>query len=73
MNKKTGSAILLVIVSSIIVTIYSTSVYAEQEHFEYISNEYIQNTKDYYSNELDKKEEVYEQLVQYNRYNEINK
>ena len=72
MNKKIkGSGILVVIISTVIVSIYSTSVYLEQTHFEYISSKYKDINKEKYEKDIEKIDEIYEKIIQENRYNEI--
>ena len=72
MNKKIkGSGVLVVIISTIIVIIYSTSTYLTQNHFEYISSKYKEVNKIKYEKDINNIEEIYEKVVQQNRYNEI--
>ena len=55
-KKIRGSAILVVIFSSIAFFIYVMSVYSETEHFSVIQNKYEKNIKKFYQQSKEKEE-----------------
>lgn len=66
-DKIKGSAILVVIFSSIAFFIYVMSVYSESEHFSIIQNKYEKNiTKKYEINESEFYEKTLEEYQLYN-------
>lgn len=66
-NKIKGSAILVVIFSSIAFFIYVMSVYSEAEHFNIIQNKYEKNISDKYK--VDEKEFYDETLKKFQEMN----
>ena len=72
MNKKNkGSSILVVILYTVMVIIYISSVQLEQAHFEYISKQYKDINKNKYEEEIKNIEEIYDKIIDLNMYNEI--
>lgn len=64
-NKKKlmGSGILVVILTAIVFMIYSSSAYSEQEHFELLQKKYENDIINYYENNVNNIDDVYQNLV----------
>jgi len=72
-NKKLrGSGILIVVLSAMTFSIYTTSTYAEQQHFNVMEKKYEKNIVEYYEKDNVNIDEIYEQLVDINKFNENN-
>lgn len=70
-NKLKGSAILIVILSSVIFTIYASSTYVEEQHFKIMQQKYENNIIKYYEKDINNIHEIYEELVNINKINNI--
>lgn len=64
--KLKGSAVVLVILSAITFTIYSSSTYSQQEHFNLMQKRYEKRIINYYERDLESIDEIYEELVEIN-------
>ncbi|MDD2376538.1 MAG: hypothetical protein PHD15_00715 [Clostridia bacterium] len=71
-NKSRGSAILIVILSAITFSIYTSSTYVEQQHFNIMEKKYEENIVEYYGSDNENIDEIYEQLFQINKFNQNN-
>lgn len=64
MKKKVrGSGILVVVLSAIAFLIYTTSTYAEVEHFSILQKKYETDIISYYEKDIDNISDVYNTLV----------
>ncbi len=61
-----GSAVLVVILSAIVFSIYVVSNFAEQEHYGILQDKYEKNIKEKYENNVDNVEEFYNQVLEKN-------
>lgn len=71
LNKYSGSGILVVVLSSIALYIYVSSVYAEQEHFNIMQNKYEKNIIAEYESKNNNIEEFYEETLELNNNNSV--
>ncbi|MEG1705564.1 MAG: hypothetical protein RR290_03195 [Clostridia bacterium] len=72
-NKKIkGSAILIVILSAVVFSIYTSSTYAQQEHFSIMQKKYEETIKKYYEKDNENIEEIYIELYNINKVNKNN-
>lgn len=71
-NKLRGSGILIVILSAIVFSIYTSSTYAEQQHFSIMEKKYENNIIGYYEKDNENIDKIYEDLVRVNKLNENN-
>jgi hypothetical protein len=71
-NRLRGSGILIVVLSAMTFSIYTTSTYAEQQHFDVMEKKYEKNIVQYYEKDNENIEEIYQQLFDINKYNENN-
>ena len=71
-NKSRGSGILIVILSAITFSIYTSSTYMEQQHFTIMEKKYETNIVRYYEKNNENIDEIYEQLLEINKFNENN-
>ena len=58
-KKNKGSGILVVILSSIAFSIYSSTAFLDIEHFSILLNKYEKNNKEYYERYIDNIDEFY--------------
>lgn len=73
MNKKVkGSAIIIVIISGIVFSIYTSSTYAESEHFSIMQKKYENNIKEYYEKDIENIDDIYTEIYNINKINEKN-
>lgn len=68
-RKLRGSGVLIVVLSAITFTIYATSTYAEQQHYNVMQQKYERNIVNYYEKDNENIEEIYQDLVQINELN----
>ena len=61
-----GSAVLVVILSAIVFSIYVVSNFAEQEHYGILQDKYEKNIKEKYEKNVDNVEEFYNQVLENN-------
>lgn len=59
LNKKSGSAILLVVLTMVAISIYSTSTYVEQEHLLILQKKYEDDIIKRYENDTQNIDEIY--------------
>jgi|GEM_PF-2548194 len=71
-NKLRGSGILIVVLSAITFSIYTTSTYAEQQHFNIMQKKYEKNIVEYYEKDNENIDAIYDELFQINKFNENN-
>jgi len=71
-SKSRGSGILIVILSAITFSIYTSSTYIEQQHFNIMEKKYENNLVEYYGKDNENIDEIYEQLLIINKFNENN-
>jgi len=71
-SKSRGSGILIVILSAITFSIYTSSTYIEQQHFNIMEKKYENNLVQYYGKDNENIDEIYEQLLIINKFNENN-
>jgi hypothetical protein len=71
-NKLRGSGVLVVILSAITFSIYTSSTYAEQQHFSIMEKKYEKNIISYYEKDYTRIDEVYDELFRINKMNENN-
>ena len=64
-----GSAVLVVILSAIVFSIYVVSNFAEQEHYGILQDKYEKNIKEKYEKNTDDVEDFYEQVLENNKGN----
>lgn len=69
-SKARGSGILIVILSAITFSIYTSSTYIEQQHFNMMEKKYENNLVEYYGKDNENIDEIYEQLLIINKFNE---
>lgn len=65
-RKFKGSAVLVVILSAIVFSIYVVSNFAEQEHYGILQEKYEKNIKEKYEKNFDNVEEFYNQVLEKN-------
>ena len=61
-SKIKGSGILVVILSSIVFSIYVMSTYAESEHFSILMDKYDNNNKEYYEKYIEDIDTFYDKV-----------
>lgn len=61
--KKTGSGTLVVVISSVIFTMYVTSTYADVRHLKYMQEKYEKDIIQIYSINVDAVENSYERII----------
>ena len=66
-NKMRGSGILVVVLSAIAFSIYSSTSFLETEHFEVMVSSYIGNIKEKYSKNVSNVEENYDRVILNNK------
>lgn len=65
MNKKIkGSAIVVVMLVSIAFSVYVTSTYLEQEHFNLLQTKYEKNLKDIYEKDINNIQDYYNKVLE---------
>ena len=64
-----GSAVLVVILSAIVFSIYVVSNFAEQKHYGILQDKYEKNIKEKYEKNVDDVEDFYEQVLENNKNN----
>lgn len=67
MNKKKGSAILVVIILTVTISIYISSAVSLSNNYKIVSDKYINTIKEYYSKDIDNLNEVYKNLESINK------
>lgn len=65
-SKLKGSAVLVVILSAIVFSIYVVSNFAEQEHYGILQDKYEKNIKEDYEKNVDNVEEFYNKVLEKN-------
>ncbi len=65
-----GSGVLIVVLSAITFSIYTSSTYAEQQHFKIMAEKYEKNMIDYYEKDNNNIDEIYEELYRFNKFND---
>jgi hypothetical protein len=65
-SKLRGSAVLIVILSAITFSIYTSSTYAEQQHFSIMEKKYEKNIIDYYEKDNANIDKIYDELLRIN-------
>jgi hypothetical protein len=65
-SKLRGSAVLIVILSAITFSIYTSSTYAEQQHFTIMEKKYEKNIIDYYEKDNTNIDKIYDELLRIN-------
>lgn len=68
---KRGSGILMIVISLVVIVIYTTTVYTASIHYNYVSFKYKEHNKLNYEKEVEDIDEIYNKLVQINRYKDI--
>ncbi len=71
-NKLRGSGILIVILSAITFSIYTSSTYAEQQHFSIMAKKYEKSIVGYYEKDNENIDVIYDELLRFNKLNENN-
>lgn len=71
-SKIKGSGVLIVVLAAITFTIYASSTYADQQHFNVIQKKYEDSIVKYYEKDIVRIDEIYEELEQINKFNENN-
>ena len=66
-NKLRGSGVLIVVLSAISFSIYASSTYAQQQHFNIMQKKYEKNIISYYEKDNEKIEEIYDELIKINK------
>ena len=66
-NKMRGSGILVVVLSAIAFSIYSSTSFLETEHFGVMVSSYIGNIKEKYSKNVSNVEENYDRVILTNK------
>ncbi|CCY71583.1 unknown [Clostridium sp. CAG:921] len=66
-NKMRGSGILVVVLSAIAFSIYSSTSFLETEHFGVMVSSYIGNIKEKYSKNVSNVEENYDRVILNNK------
>ena len=66
-NKMRGSVILVVVLSAIAFSIYSSTSFLETEHFGVMVSSYIGNIKEKYSKNVSNVEENYDRVILNNK------
>lgn len=64
-NKKKlkGSGILVVILSAIAFSIYSSTVFSQAQHFDNLLNKYMKNSKNYYEKNIGNEQTYYNYVL----------
>ena len=65
-KKVKGSAVLVVILSAIVFSIYVISNFAEQEHYSILQDKYEKNIKEKYEKNIENIDEFYENILENN-------
>lgn len=71
-NKYMGSGILVVILTALVFMVYSSSTYAEQEHYQMLQKKYENDIINYYNSDVNNIDEVYQNLINNNQSNTNN-
>lgn len=71
-NKYMGSGILVVILTALVFMVYSSSTYSEQEHYQMLQKKYENDIINYYSNDVQNIDDVYQNLINNNQVNTNN-
>lgn len=66
-NKMRGSGILVVVLSAIAFSIYSSTSFLETEHFGVMVSSYVENIKEKYSKNVSNVEENYDRVILNNK------
>ncbi len=65
-NSLKGSAVLVVVLSAVVFSIYATSNFAESEHYSILQDKYEKNIKDEYEKNINNIEDFYDNILNQN-------